>query len=120
MSFLRFNNHLINNIHNSTAAWNPSPNSNPSIYKQPRNNNLSNYGFNFDLNEISGYATDRNVVSGEKNLGSGLEGAYSGDQNVNFCYVPIKAEEEEKREEPVNKAVVEVHEEENEMQKLSE
>ena len=72
------------------------------------------------MNEIGGYATGRNVVSGEENSGSGLEGAYSGDQNVNFCYVPIKAEEEEKREEPVNKAVVEVHEEENEMQKLSE
>ena len=116
-----FNNHLINNIHNSTAAWNPSPNSNPSIYKQPRNNNLSNYGFNYDLNEIGGYATDPVVISGEGNSGSGSEGAYSGDQNVNFCHVPLKAEEEEeKREEPVNKAVVEVHEEENEMQKLSE
>ena len=115
------NTHLVNNNHNSTAAWNPVLNSNPSIYQQPRNNNLSNYGFNYDLNEIGGYATDPVVISGEGNSGSGSEGAYSGDQNVNFCHVPLKAEEEEeKREEPVNKAVVEVQEEENEVQKLSE
>ncbi|XWS76600.1 hypothetical protein CRYUN_Cryun01aG0190600 [Craigia yunnanensis] len=114
-----FNNHLINNNHNSTAAWNRSPNSNHSIYQQRINNNPSNYGFNYDLNEIGGYATDPIVISGEENSGSGLEGAYSGDQNVNFCYDPVQAEEEEKREEPVNKAVVEVHEEENELQKLS-
>ncbi|XP_022770870.1 ethylene-responsive transcription factor ERF073-like [Durio zibethinus] len=110
--------HLIKDNHNSTAAWNPSPNSNPSIYQQPQNNNLSNYGFNYDLNEIGGYATDPIVISGEEDLGSGSEGAYSGDQNVNFRCVPVK--EEEKREEPVNKAMVEVQEEENEVQKLSE
>ncbi|XVE73361.1 hypothetical protein DITRI_Ditri11bG0111900 [Diplodiscus trichospermus] len=115
------NNHIIKNSHNSTAAWNPSPNSNPPIYQQPRNTNLSNYGFNYDLNEIGGYATDPIVISGEENLGSGSEGPYSGDQNVNCCYAPVKAEEEEqKREEPVNKTVVEVQEEKNEVQKLSE
>ncbi|XWS76601.1 hypothetical protein CRYUN_Cryun01aG0190700 [Craigia yunnanensis] len=93
----RFNNHLINNNHNSTAAWNPSPNSNPYIYQQPINNNLSNYGFKYDLNEIGGYATDLIVISGEENSGSGSDGAYSGDQNVNFCYVSVKAEEETRR-----------------------
>ncbi|XVF72672.1 hypothetical protein PTKIN_Ptkin12aG0138800 [Pterospermum kingtungense] len=117
------NNHQTNSNHNSTALWTPSPSSNLSIYQQPRNNNLSNYGFNYDLNEIGAYATDPIFVSEEENLGSGSEGAYSGDQNVKFCCVPVKAEEEEeeeKREEPVNKAVVDVEEEKNEVQKLSE
>ncbi|XVF32819.1 hypothetical protein REPUB_Repub17cG0115500 [Reevesia pubescens] len=114
------NNHQININHNSTAAWNPSLNSNPSIYQQPRSNNLSNYGFNYDLNGIGDYATDPIVIPGEENSGSGSEGVYSGDHNVNFCYVPVKTEEQEKREEPVNKASVEVQEEENEVQKLSE
>ncbi|XP_007051006.2 PREDICTED: ethylene-responsive transcription factor ERF073 [Theobroma cacao] len=114
------NNHQINNNHNSAAAWNPSPNSNPSIYQQPRDNNLSNYGFNYDLNQIGGYATDPIVISGEENSGSGSEGVNSGDQNVNFCYVAMKAEEEEKREAPVNEAVVEVQDDDIEVQKLSE
>ncbi|XWS16698.1 hypothetical protein CRYUN_Cryun34aG0113300 [Craigia yunnanensis] len=116
------NNHQINNTnnHNSTAALNSSLNSNPSVCQQPRNNNLSNYGFNYDMKGIGGYATDPNVISGEENSGSGSEGAYSGDQNVNFCYLPAKAEEEEKQEEPLNKAVLEVQEEENKVQKLSE
>ncbi|XVF22162.1 hypothetical protein REPUB_Repub12eG0149900 [Reevesia pubescens] len=113
------NNHF-SNIYNSTATWNPSHISNPSIYQQPGNNNLSNYGFNLDLNAIGGYATDPIVISGDGNSGSGSEGASSGDQNLNFSYVPIKTKEEEKREEPVNKVVVEVQEEDNEMQKLSE
>ncbi|XWS46610.1 hypothetical protein CRYUN_Cryun14cG0083100 [Craigia yunnanensis] len=117
-----FNNHQINsnNNHNSTAAWNPNPSSNPSVFQHPRNNNLSNYGLNYDWNGIGGYATDPMVISGEENSGSGSEGAYSGDQNVNKCYFPVKAELEEKQEEPVNKSVLEVQEEENEVQKLSE
>ncbi|OMO82002.1 hypothetical protein COLO4_23306 [Corchorus olitorius] len=102
----------------------PSPNPNPniSVYQQPaRNSHLNGYGFNYDLNEIGGYATDPIVISGEENSGSGSEGAYSVNQNLNFCYTPVKAEEEEKREEPVNKvAAVEVQEEANEVQKLSE
>ncbi|XP_012474966.1 ethylene-responsive transcription factor ERF071 isoform X1 [Gossypium raimondii] len=91
------------------------PNSNPCVYQQHIN---SNYGFNYDLNEIGGYATDPIVISGDENKGS-------DDQNVNLCYVPVKAEEleeEEKRREPMNKAVsaVGVQEENNEVQKLSE
>ncbi|XP_022757939.1 ethylene-responsive transcription factor ERF071-like [Durio zibethinus] len=114
-----FNNHQINNNHNSTAALDPSANSNVSFYQQPRNNNLSNCGFNYASNGIGRYATDPIVISGEENSGPGSEGACSGDQNINFCYIPVKAEEE-KREEPVNKVVVEVQEEKNEVQKLSE
>ncbi|KAB2017240.1 hypothetical protein ES319_D08G148500v1 [Gossypium barbadense] len=92
-----------------------TPNSNPCVYQQHIN---SNYGFNCDLNEIGGYATDPIVISGDENKGS-------DDQNVNLCYVPVKAEEleeEEKRREPMNKAVsaVGVQEENNEVQKLSE
>ncbi|KAK8650669.1 hypothetical protein V6N13_140297 [Hibiscus sabdariffa] len=90
----------------------PSFNSNASIYQQPINTTISNYGFNYDLNEIGGYATDPIVISGDENKGS-------GDENVDLCYVPIiKAEEgeEEKRREPINKA----QEEKNEVQKLSE
>ncbi|MBA0554134.1 hypothetical protein Golob_013259 [Gossypium lobatum] len=92
-----------------------TPNSNPCVYQQHIN---SNYGFNYDLNEIGGYATDPIVISGDENKGS-------DDQNVNLCYVPVKAEEleeEEKRREPMNKAVsaVGVQEENNEVQKLSE
>ncbi|KAK8284270.1 hypothetical protein V6Z12_D08G149200 [Gossypium hirsutum] len=92
-----------------------TPNSNPCVYQQHIN---SNYGFNYDLNEIGGYATDPIVISGDENKGS-------DDQNVNLCYVPVKAEEleeEEKRREPMNKAVsaVGVQEENNEVEKLSE
>ncbi|MBA0709346.1 hypothetical protein Golax_024383, partial [Gossypium laxum] len=92
-----------------------TPNSNPCVYQQHIN---SNYGFNYDLNEIGGYATDPIVISGDENKGF-------DDQNVNLCYVPVKAEEleeEEKRREPMNKAVsaVGVQEENNEVQKLSE
>ncbi|OMO63890.1 hypothetical protein CCACVL1_22196 [Corchorus capsularis] len=114
------------NFNNRTEInhWNHSPNPNPnlSVYQQPaRNSHLNGYGFNYDLNEIGGYATDPIVISGEENSGSGSEGAYSVNQNLNFCYTPVKAEEEEKREEPVNKvAAVEVREEANEVQKLSE
>lgn len=90
-------------------------NSSPCVYQQHIN---SNYGFNYDLNEIGGYATDPIVISGDENKGS-------DDQNVNLCYVPVKAEEleeEEKRREPMNKAVsaVGVQEENNEVEKLSE
>ncbi|TYI14725.1 hypothetical protein ES332_A08G140100v1 [Gossypium tomentosum] len=90
-------------------------NSSPCVYQQHIN---SNYGFNYDLNEIGGYATDPIVISGDENKGS-------DDQNVNLCYVPVKAEEleeAEKRREPMNKAVsaVGVQEENNEVQKLSE
>ncbi|MBA0796236.1 hypothetical protein Gohar_007020 [Gossypium harknessii] len=89
-----------------------TPNSNPCVYQQHIN---SNYGFNYDLNEIGGYATDPIVISGDENKGS---------ENVNLCYVPVKAEEleEAKRREPMNKAVsaVGVQEENNEVQKLSE
>ncbi|MBA0736869.1 hypothetical protein Gogos_010358 [Gossypium gossypioides] len=92
-----------------------TPNSNPCVYQQHIN---SNYGFNYDLNEIGGYATDPIVITGDENKGS-------DDQNVNLCYVPVKAEEleeEEKRREPMNKAVsaVGVRDENNEVQKLSE
>ncbi|GMI76035.1 hypothetical protein HRI_001272800 [Hibiscus trionum] len=86
----------------STTQYNPSFNSNASIYQQPMNANLSHYGFSYDLNEI--------VISGDENKGS-------GDENVNLCYVPVKAEEleDEKRREPTNKG----QEENNEVQKLS-
>ncbi|GMI85819.1 hypothetical protein HRI_002251200 [Hibiscus trionum] len=91
---------------------------NPNFYsnaplQQPINTNLSNCGFNYDLNEIGGYATEPIVIRGNENKGS-------GNENVDLCYVPIKTEElegeKEKRREPINKA----QEENNEVQKLSE
>ncbi|XP_022759687.1 ethylene-responsive transcription factor ERF071-like [Durio zibethinus] len=117
-----FGNHQINN-HNSVATWNPNPNSNLSVYPQPCKNNLDNYGFGYDLNQIGGYATDPIVISGEKNSVSGSEEAYSCDPNVNNgrFYGPVKVEEEEKdkRDVILNRAVVQVQEE-NQVQKLSE
>ncbi|KAE8727586.1 Ethylene-responsive transcription factor RAP2-3 [Hibiscus syriacus] len=65
----------------------PSFGSNASVYRQPMNPNLSNYGFHYDLNEIGGYATDPIDISGDDNKGSG-----SGDENVNPCYIPGQEE----------------------------
>ncbi|XP_017973671.1 PREDICTED: ethylene-responsive transcription factor ERF071 [Theobroma cacao] len=116
-----FNNHEINN-HNSAAAWNPIPNSNPPVYPQPCKN-LDNYGFGYDLNQFGGYATDPIVISGEKNSMSGSEGSYSCNPNMNngCLYGPVKVEEEdeEKREEPVNRVVLQVQEE-NQVERFSE
>ncbi|XP_039021406.1 AP2/ERF and B3 domain-containing transcription factor At1g51120-like [Hibiscus syriacus] len=99
----------------STTHYNlndPSFDSNASIYQHPMNANLNDYGFHYDLNEIGGYATDPIVISGDENKGS-------GDENVNPCYVPVKAEElaeeDEKRLEAMNKG----QEEKNQAQKLS-
>ncbi|EOX95157.1 Integrase-type DNA-binding superfamily protein, putative [Theobroma cacao] len=95
-----FNNHEINN-HNSAAVWNSIPNSNPPVYPQP-------------------YPI---VISGEKNSVSGSEGFYSCNPNVNngCLYGPVKVEEEdeEKREEPVNRVVLQVQEE-NQVERFSE
>ncbi|KAK6239416.1 hypothetical protein QUC31_004885 [Theobroma cacao] len=116
-----FNNHEINN-HNSAATWNSIPNSNPPVYPQPCKN-LDNYGFGYDLNQFDGYATDPIVISGEKNSVSGSEGSYSCNPNVNngCLYGPVKVEEEdeEKREEPVNRVVLQVQEE-NQVERFSE
>ncbi|XVF22164.1 hypothetical protein REPUB_Repub12eG0150100 [Reevesia pubescens] len=100
---------------------NINPNSNQSVYTPHFNNNSDSYGFGYDLNQIGGgYATDPIVISGE---GNSVSAAYSCNQNLkNGCvYGPIKVEEEdeEEREEPVNRVVVQVQEE-NQLQKLSE
>ncbi|KAL4323694.1 hypothetical protein GQ457_11G002430 [Hibiscus cannabinus] len=91
---------------------NPTFNPNASVYQQPMNANLINYGFDYDLNEIGGYATDPIVIPGDENK-------VCGDENVNLCYVPVKAEdlveEDENRREPMSKG----QEEKNEVQKLS-
>ncbi|WRX07949.1 AP2/ERF domain - like 10 [Theobroma cacao] len=116
-----FNNHEINN-HNSAAAWNSIPNSNPPVYPQPCKN-LDNYGFGYDLNQFGGYATDPIVISGEKNSVSGSEGSYSCNPNVNngclYGRVKVEEEDEEKREEPVNRVVLQVQEE-NQVERFSE
>ncbi|XVF80619.1 hypothetical protein PTKIN_Ptkin15bG0088200 [Pterospermum kingtungense] len=102
-------------IDNNNKHKNSNPSPNPCICQhQPRSNNLSNSGFDYEWEGIGGHVTDPIVTSG-----FGSEGASSGFQNVNSCYLPVKAEEEEKQEEPVNKTVLEL-EEENQVQKLSE
>ncbi|KAK6239415.1 hypothetical protein QUC31_004884 [Theobroma cacao] len=73
--------------------------------------------------KFGGYATDPIVISGEKNSVSGSEGFYSCNPNVNngCLYGPVKVEEEdeEKREEPVNRVVLQVQEE-NQVERFSE
>ncbi|PON40526.1 AP2/ERF transcription factor [Parasponia andersonii] len=118
-----------------THLGNPIPNA--PLYQQPQNTLPKSFklGFGYDLNQIGQlpsnvFNADPVVTSGEEKSGSGSEGAYSstglmgsnqnaGD-NGDFAQTRVKEEVEPRQEAKVSQEVIEIEEEDNEVQKLSE